>query len=298
MPSECIFCGPTDRPITAEHVVPQWVSRVLYPGTDKKKRYKLFHRDHLGRDESWHAKSFDFKAHLLCRVCNNEVFSDLENRVKPVVSPMMLDPRLSVLDTEEQSRLSAWLFKMMLVHHHCYEGKNPANTMFTLAQRRQFRDTWAIPAGVIIWLARFIGNRPNDSSPVAGVLHGYQDSNQLFQGVRTHMFAFSLGQFAAQVLTIQRIRSSAKPLDELMSIMLSDSGWRYATLQLWPAVTPGATVSWPPRAALVRQSMQMLYERFGHENLELWPGEVRRDVPIGVPIPLLWDHAIYPSPPS
>ena len=132
-----IFCG-SEETLTAEHLFGEWISSTLYPS---KKKMGLFHRNLQGRERTWRSTSVDYTARLLCPVCNNEWFGDLEQHVKPILQPMMLRGQRTVLGIEDQIALSAWIVKTMIVYNHMWDSRNPDHLFYSAEQRKQFGDS-------------------------------------------------------------------------------------------------------------------------------------------------------------
>lgn len=103
----CVFCE-NDRKYTQEHVIPQWVRRILKTGpveiTDRAKNERL---------------RFDQTLTLVvngafCRDCNNGHMKQLGERVKPDVSEMIVGERV-VLTPIHSRVLSAWAVERVLL---------------------------------------------------------------------------------------------------------------------------------------------------------------------------------------
>lgn len=85
MDMACVLCGSADNP-TDEDVVPRWLLRAF----DVQGPVTVNVREESGQPQAV-ARRANPKVMLrggLCRVCNNERLSRLENAVKPVLAPM------------------------------------------------------------------------------------------------------------------------------------------------------------------------------------------------------------------
>src|SRR5829696_8542130 len=102
----CIFCGSTRDKLTAEHLFGDWISRAFQAERKQEHRYRLWHQNLAGKRSEWRSASIDHRARLLCPHCNNEWSRKLENEVlKPLIEPMMLRGRRTVLRLEDQLAL-------------------------------------------------------------------------------------------------------------------------------------------------------------------------------------------------
>ena len=111
----CFFCGPTDTPLTEEHVWPKWVSRLLL------ERYNSDHFRHLraagdNTTANWRSRHLDVTTTTVCSSCNNEWLSIFENdQIKPLASPLIVEGEAVELTPKSQSRLAAWAYKMAML---------------------------------------------------------------------------------------------------------------------------------------------------------------------------------------
>ena len=283
----CIFCGSTQDKLTAEHLFGNWISRAFQPERKQQDRYRLWHQNLTGKRSEWRSASIDQKARLLCPRCNNEWSSELENEVlKPLIEPLMLRGRRTVLRLEDQLALSAWIVKTMIFYNHMWDSANPEHLFYSDEQRYRFRETLEPPDGVIIWLARFLGETPTESAPIIGKLSGYEPRREELRNVRTYVLTFSLRQFAVQMLAVKRLTEDAPSLDWLIKFFEPTPMWQPATIRIWP--DPRKEIVWPPRATMPREAMQALADRYGSE-FDLWPDEL---VPIAGRnvVPFLLEH--------
>lgn len=86
----CFCCGPTESPLTEEHVWPKWVSKLL------RGNYDADHFVHIRSAGSstegyWKSPHLQVTADALCDMCNNVWLSNFENQViKQLASPLIL----------------------------------------------------------------------------------------------------------------------------------------------------------------------------------------------------------------
>jgi hypothetical protein len=110
----CIFCGPTESPLTEEHIWPKWVSEIL-----RTPRYVDHFRQLQTTGPSttanWKWRYLDITTETVCNRCNNRWLSAFENDdVKPIASPMILGDSRIELSSADQQMLAGWAYKMAL----------------------------------------------------------------------------------------------------------------------------------------------------------------------------------------
>jgi hypothetical protein len=148
----CIFCG-HDRKRSREDVFPKWLHPLFPPLGEGEYLRRLVT---LSSDEEHRrpaSSTFDVIVRDICEPCNNGWMSQLENRVKPILAPMLLDqPR--GLTADEQHLLATWATKTALT----MQGANIGGKRFTPAtEYRWFHDHVAPLPNAHVWLCRYGG---------------------------------------------------------------------------------------------------------------------------------------------
>lgn len=120
MARSCVFCG--GRPLTREHVMPRWLTSVLpeqaaFRGQDQQivlqpdgrngSRLILPHREVR---ESFN--SLTVKA--VCRICNNGWMHDMEEIVRPTLSPL-IQGESKQLERSDVLTIACWTVKTALM---------------------------------------------------------------------------------------------------------------------------------------------------------------------------------------
>jgi hypothetical protein len=136
----CGFCERTG--VTLEHVWADWVTTVL---GQRRMRIELG-RKSLRR--TWNTQGpsdrINMTARVVCRRCNNNWMSDLENSAKPLLTQMMTSNKILLpLDTASRVLIAAWAIKTAMVIEHL-SAERP--TYYSQAERRWVKDT-LIPVG-------------------------------------------------------------------------------------------------------------------------------------------------------
>src|SRR5215471_18081397 len=88
--AHCIFCGPTADKITREDIWPKWISKHHQRHGVGAQGYKARRRRLDEGLREFDTKEIDLKVRVVCKKCNNNWLSSLEDDVKPLAIPLML----------------------------------------------------------------------------------------------------------------------------------------------------------------------------------------------------------------
>jgi hypothetical protein len=113
--STCKFCG--GEGLSDEHIFAKWIGRLLAEGAPPGAHYVFHHRSaHPEAGIAEHDKTAKLPAYRtrsFCRRCNNGWMSRLEQRVQPILEPLILgEPR--TLSRSDQETLAFWATKTLL----------------------------------------------------------------------------------------------------------------------------------------------------------------------------------------
>jgi hypothetical protein len=221
----CPFCG-GPGPFSSEHVLPEWTAKLL----GLKKVYGTGQHHARGAIKMTAKESFGLKAGGVCKICNNEWMSDLENLTKPFLAPMILaSPTTRVtLNSDEQVVLASWLWKILILHNLVAGG-----SYFTAEERACLKNGDSPPTvGVWMWLAKYSGQRLGRIN--GGPSNFASRQRQNFPAMVTTLV---IGKFAAQAVAIrQGPRAIGHPVPEY--------DFTSAEVQLWPDCSD--RIDWPP----------------------------------------------------
>ncbi len=249
--NQCFFCGPTDKPLTEEHVWPTWVSRLLLG------RYQSDYFRHLrgaGDDTTanWKSRYPDVTATTVCSECNNEWLTNSENdRIKPLASGLIVGEDRVALTTESQSLLAAWAYKMAML----VEVANPDKPVafFTPAERLLFRESTSAPPLARVFLARYdFCQRP---AHALAPLHTFTQKFGAWRTFHLKISTITAGHLAMQVMSVRSAESKELvPASEIEFEFCGSA--RDAVIPIWSSVPE--SVSWPPAHTM------------GHQDVEDW----------------------------
>jgi hypothetical protein len=248
----CIFCGPTASPITKEHVWPQWISRLAQEAGVKGIRINQVETPFRGTrvDRTRHVKMFDIQARVVCKKCNNEDLSDLENKyAKAVLVPLLRGER-SELSPEQQVILTAWITKMAMVQEFVTSGRK----FFSQSEREAFLQTLVPPEGTLVWLADVRSSHLSTCSQHSLFLKSAPSDPLIF------IFTVTIGRFSFQ-LFCRRKHNGARWKQRMLR---NADRWRNAILPIHPL--NDRDVSWPPPQHVNDRSLKAFADRFGGKS--------------------------------
>jgi hypothetical protein len=176
-----------------------------------------------------------------CELCNNGWMSELENDVKPFVTDMAFRGQKTLLDEARQLSLVRWIVKTAMVNE--FTGAATEHKYFTSSERLAFKESFAIPSNVWIWLARYDGVLP---------LHSLQIRAPKGSSNPPTLYSLTFGSnfFVTQVFGCRE--------DGFRHIAEATRGQRIQ--QLYPS--PSGWISWPPEKTIDDDELQVLDYRF------------------------------------
>jgi hypothetical protein len=96
---KCVFCGAAGK-MHHEHVFADWIQRLL---GDLGKGTHI--RTRPDEENVWQDTAFKRKVGCVCQPCNNHWMNDLENEVKPWLTPTLLGKDRQTYDEAAQTPL-------------------------------------------------------------------------------------------------------------------------------------------------------------------------------------------------
>jgi len=149
----CAFCGTEGRPLTLEHVYPDWLSGYFKHG--------LMGINEVGADGKgrvWSEAIFQHKAKVVCANCNNGWMSTLETAAKPFLEGLIFTTNPKLLDAAAQQTLAFWAQKTVLMVNKGVGGafKIPAKFYQELYAQKQPLGSIMVTLG---WRMQASGNK-------------------------------------------------------------------------------------------------------------------------------------------
>lgn len=247
----CAFCHRYAE-LTGEHLWSGWVNGLL--GAQK---YEMSFIDHLkDKHISWTAKSLNLKVPVVCKRCNNEWMSDIENEMaKPVLSKMVSRGSPFVLSAEDRRSLAVFSFKTFVIHDHSVEDRKP---FFSPAARSRFRLSLAIPPCVQMWAGMIRSDEPR------GVcMANYRQVRQgILNGIEFYFLTYAVASIVIQ-LGAYRWRRRVKGTSD--NKFVQDANMDSVTPLFWPP--DGNAIMWPPGRMLDVDDIEPLRNRWNSLHL-------------------------------
>jgi hypothetical protein len=251
-PGRCIFCG--DQGLTGEHMWPNWLREYIpremqdhYVGSTTvgpKETVEIMQR----RTGDPHSR----KIKCVCRKCNNEWMSGLQEDAKPFIVPM-LHGNVVRLHRKAQTLVAGWATMMVMVAEYL----NNEMVAVPLSDREFLRCTQRPPAHWRIW----IGRHRRDAHPlfnhnvlaltqkeIEGVTSG------LISEPNTQTSTICLGKH----LVIYVMSSTA--VWNIVRRWRIDPRVNRNLAQIWPVRS--SAVAWPPPSALTDAGLDLLAQQF------------------------------------
>jgi len=228
----CIFCGYTDSPLTKEHVIPQWVSKLR----GKHKATTVFRiNSEIATPRRFYMEiGIDSQASIVCARCNNGPLSTFETKqAKPIISKLLPPAAClgkTILGSRQQTVLAAWMFRVVAVLEFIYPTRRVR--FFSQSQREIFSKTLIPPKGIWIWMAHYTG--PDDYTFTLSDQNAFPYLPFIGKGLHA---TISVGHIALQLVALGPLQVPIIP-----------SAWSDAVIQLFPYT--GQDVIWPPPISL------------------------------------------------
>jgi hypothetical protein len=252
MKKTCIFCA--RRADSDEDVIPKWIPRLLRKQEGERvpmRTSRFGHKPH----EQLAGESIQ-KVGSVCDQCNNGWMSRLEEKVKPILKPMMLGNAVT-LTAQQQERITTWMTKCAMM----YESMATGEVFFNGLDRHHFWKTGSPLDSTAVWLGQYTGG--------IRIIANYRLlSRQQNPGgsVKILVLTLVLGKLALQLTTARG--THVIPKIELPTMDLENT--QDLLVQVWPMNLLG--VKWPPLCSFDDEIKRIKYlvVRFGGK--ELAPG--------------------------
>jgi hypothetical protein len=233
----CIFCA-NHRKMSKEHVFPSWLKEHFPRGlndthgayamslnTQANAYTKIFEKKHGG-------SSTTITVRVVCRECNNEWMSKLEQAVRPILSPLIRGEEI-ILTQDQQRVLATWIVKTAMTAEYRY----PEAIAVPQTQRQALMSNEEPPDGWLVGIAHYKGRKWRDAVLYRQMI-GISPIDKLDEPHNGRDFVqttcFGLGDLFVQTMCLPYSIDDEPPIDETQKPMR----------QLWPVAN--RTLVWPP----------------------------------------------------
>lgn len=152
----CIYCGRSA--VTQEHVLPQWVKRVIGPTATSRSSVSDKHGKNgetVFRTVRFAQGSlFSKRPRIACRTCNGGWMAEMEGRTKPILLPLVTSTQPSDLLLADVTQLAAWAAKTAINFEYV---DHPTIVSVEQGRRTEMMSTLLPPGGTSVWLGRTMG---------------------------------------------------------------------------------------------------------------------------------------------
>ena len=266
--SQCLFCGPTDSPLTEEHAWPVWVSKLL------KGKYGSDHFVHIrstGDNTTglWRAPVLKVTTKTLCATCNNVWLGAFENHViKPIASPLILGEPVDIIKPADQEKLAAWAYKMALLLEVAVPHKERAVEFFTAGERLDFRKTTMPNEHVRVFLANFkYGQEPAHAHQHQHTLTRREDQVTFQRRICT----ITAGCMALQVFAIRRVDTGKLAYATSEMEVEFQGRAKTAIAHIWPPTSNA--VRWSDLDLMSKEDIEQFTDMWSKAEGLCWPEE-------------------------
>lgn len=247
-----MICGKVGEPST-EHVIAKWIRKALQIQGPVK---EFSGNSYVGTSEA-----LAVVLHGVCVTCNRGWLNYLEQKVRPVLEPMLLGPAPGMsraLDPADQATLATWAVKtsmLLALSEFRYQdhGWIPRSTLAWLRERYA---SCMPPPGARVWLGG-LHTSEVPSSVQAACIYGENKEPV------AHCGTFSVGNVLFQVFTCEQKDAVLSSENE---IWLEVKGLYVPALL--PIAPTSASLHWPPEVVL------------GVGDLESLAGRLRQGLPL------------------
>ena len=273
----CILCGAAPPPpLTGEHIWPDWYNR-----QQPNFRYEL-ESEFDGARSVRPTTEMNLKPRVLCDSCNSHWGSNLEQRVGPILTPM-IQGEARQLGTRETQLIGAWFVLKVMVSEYLLPSGTRLHQFFELAHGEHLKATLQPPDGIAIWIGQYVGSRSN-----AGWITDRSSARRVSDdppaGIWWHSVAYSIGPVLLHLFAGSRpaplppigdedgsTRESPIPLGDseepprlAYSIPYAPGDWANSLLKIWPP--PSGPTSWPPQKSFDDEGFINLAERWNPQE--------------------------------
>lgn len=226
LPKQCLFCKHEGR-LTREDYFPEWMAALFPKTTDKKARAshsitRLRMEDDIiniysgdGR-QARQGRTVDQTLRVLCQPCNNEKLGRLQERAKPVLTPLIQGVWMPK-GRADLNTIAAWSVMTTMV----LEAADPPTISIPKRHREHFRDTHEPPRGTLVFMAPTSSERDASFNHRALVV-GPKDGPQY----RAQCTTLQVGKLVLQIIT----SSNEQPIVDQI-----EHAEEFGLLPIWPA---------------------------------------------------------------
>lgn len=251
-PRGCAFCG--GRPLTREHVWPDWVRRLVADAPAMRYRQRMEFESTAREKRDFMLRPFALTVKAVCAACNNGWMSRLEQAAQPLLMPG-LHGRGKRLSPGAQQTLATWAFKSALVYaltRRSLRGVPDAHYEHLLMHGSP-------PQQCVVWMGAYNGPEPAFVQ-LAGMAIS-RPGELVSSESRPNVFIFTL---TMGPIFLQVFASGDPQAFDVTTARFSDPRLR----TIWP---PDEPFDWTPSRGLGRGELQRYADAIHDELNRTYP---------------------------
>lgn len=186
-----------------------------------------------------------------CKRCNTTWMKALEDRVRPILIPLM-EGRTTTLTPVQQRIIVRWLLKTVMNYEFLKGRKH--TTYFHQNERHAIMQSLQVPECTKIFLARYRGKYAATSRDIYLPFTVNDPNSKWSSAVEAYSITIAIKELALQVFSIRRIK------DFKQATITLPLAWDRASLEIWPVT---GNVIWPPAEYFDDAGLDMFTTRFG-----------------------------------
>jgi hypothetical protein len=230
----CVFCS--GSPTEVEDVWPKWIQR-LFPKTSA---LAITGNPGTGHSGVYRTMAFDARAKVVCKKCNNNWMSDIENRASVYIKRMLFQNFSIALGPQSQTKLAAWGLLKALLLPYIGPDSNPAIPEH-YGEFGQRKLPWARHT---IFIARHDGSMlPGFQTYLIDISH--KEDRKTFPDAKAYGITFHIDKLVLQVF--------GHNLSYWVQIPYPREFTPFV-IQIWPPY--GGTMHWPPSYTMSARNLQ------------------------------------------
>jgi len=182
--------------------------------------------------------------------------SQLEDLVKPILLPIILDAKTTRLDEEKQLTVALWVLKTAIVMD-ALDDDDP-RVFFTPAERHGVQFV-RFPKHIQIWLAAYAGPRRRGPGERIGVAAVRRFRTRHLQ-TPSFLATFSIAHFVFQLLAIHCLGGKSRGQERPCPDFIEHPSWDGVSISITQPTD--ICLKWPPQRVLLDAALDQFAERW------------------------------------
>jgi hypothetical protein len=162
--SDCPFCGALSVEINEEHVIAEWILKIIRKQRSPDARYRVVIQRGASSTAHWRYKPETVIQAPCKEVCNGGWMKQLEDGVRPFFGAMIANGELTFLSRDRAAMLCMWTVKTVMNYE--FAEPPPRPDYFSGVDRQAMRLGHLPLRPLWIWIGHYDGPRPISVFPL------------------------------------------------------------------------------------------------------------------------------------